>query len=294
LTMLASRNTPAFLYASLMLYGPFERPLLEAANTILEMVAPDQGRDPDDELIGATEVREAARRLVRRYREASPEFVARISLREDIGAGLMVSGRNLLISTATRMRRSRLDALLQHEVSIHLLTFINGNSQGLKIFGSGLAGYEGIQEGLGVFAECVVGGLTAARLRLLAARVVAVDAMIEGASFVESFRLLREGHGFGARIAFGIAERAYRSGGLAKDAIYLRGFREVMRVLADGGDLSAFWFGKIAAAHVPVVEELSLRGLLDRPRSIPAFLARPEAQQRIAFMRTNPSLFELI
>ena len=49
-----------------------------------------------------------------------------------------------------------------------------------------------VQEGLGVFAECAVGGLTRARLRVLAARGVAVDAMLRGASIVETFRLLNK------------------------------------------------------------------------------------------------------
>jgi hypothetical protein len=53
-------------------------------------------------------------------------------------------------------------------VSVHLLTYFNGATQGLRIFRTGLAHYEGIQEGLGVFAEWAVGGLTPARLRLLA------------------------------------------------------------------------------------------------------------------------------
>src|SRR3546814_10318856 len=75
-------------------------------------------------------VQHAAEHLIGCYRDGDPDFIAHTSLREDIGPGLMVSGRNLLISTATRMQRRRVDALLQHEVSIHLLTFINGDAQG--------------------------------------------------------------------------------------------------------------------------------------------------------------------
>jgi uncharacterized protein (TIGR02421 family) len=174
-----------------------------------------------------------------------------------------------------------------------LLTHVNGDAQGLKIFRTGLAGYEGVQEGLGVFAECAVGGLTAARLRLLGARVVVVDAMIAGAEFIDAFRLLRD-LGFGSRMAFNVAARVYRSGGLSKDAIYLRGFRQVLGLLADGSDLNPFWYGKIAARHVPVIEELAARGLLRPPRSLPQFLARPDAQARIESMRTAPPLSQLI
>ena len=52
------------------------------------------------------------------------------------------------------MPAGELEALLAHEVSVHLLTYCNGAAQGLTIFRTGLAGYdEGVQEGLGVFAE---------------------------------------------------------------------------------------------------------------------------------------------
>ncbi|MBA3511463.1 flavohemoglobin expression-modulating QEGLA motif protein [Sphingomonas sp.] len=290
LTMLACRNSGDFRYVSLTLYGPVEPALLAGAREVLDRVSGDRHRG---EAIGADAVRKAARALIADYRQADPEFNGRIEVRQDIPAGLMVSGRTLMISQSTRMPKHRLDALLQHEVSVHLLTFVNGNAQGLKIFRTGLAGYEGVQEGLGVFAECAVGGLTAARLRLLAARVVVVDAMIAGAEFIEAFRLLKD-QGFGSRMSFNVAARVYRSGGLSKDAIYLRGFRQVLDLLAAGSDLTPFWYGKIAARHVPVIEELAARGLLQAPRTLPQFLARPDAQARIATMRTAPALSQLI
>src|SRR3546814_14028600 len=98
--------------------------------------------------------------------------------------------------------------------------------------------------------------------------------MVDGAGFSFCFHILRKKHGFGPRAAFGIVARVYRSGGLAKDAIYLRGFSTVLKMLSEGKDLTPFWFGKIAAHHVPVVEELELRGLLHRPRVPPDFLSR--------------------
>ena len=290
LTMLSCRNTGDFRHVSLTLYEPVEPELLASARDILDRVP---GGLREAEAIGADSVRKAARALIADYRKADAAFNGRISVRQDIPAGLMVSGRTLMISQSTRMPRHRLDALLEHEVSVHLLTHVNGNAQGLKIFRTGLAGYEGVQEGLGVFAEYAVGGLTEARLRLLAARVVVVDAMVAGAEFVEAFRLLRN-EGFGTRMAFNVTARVYRSGGLSKDAIYLRGFKQVLDLLGAGRDLTPFWYGKIAARHVPVIEELAGRGLLRAPRTLPKFLARPDAQVRIAQMRSAPALSQLI
>ena len=290
LTMLECRNSADFRYISLTIYEPVEPDLLESGREILGNVPP---ADRSGEAIGADQVRKAATGLIADYSKLDPDFSGQVEIRKDIPAGLMVSGRTLMISQSTRMPADRLDPLLQHEVSVHLLTCVNGDAQGLKIFRTGLAGYEGIQEGLGVFAECAVGGLTATRLRLLAARVVVVDAMVSGATFVEGYRLLRD-HGLGMRMAFNVAARVFRSGGFSKDAIYLRGFKQVLDLLRTGSDLAPFWYGKIAAQHVPVIEELASRGLLRPPRSLPQFLSRPDAQTRIAAMRGGVPFSQLI
>ena len=283
LTLLATRNTPGFRPASMLLYGTVSPQLLSDAHAILATIKPDP---PSGDTIGAHEVAAAARDLVNRYRSVDERFQATVEVRDDV-AGLLVSGDRLMISSSTQMASHRLHALLSHEVSVHLLTYFNGATQGLSIFRTGLAHYERIQEGLGVFAEWAVGGLTSARLRLLAGRVVAVEAMIDGATFVEVYRRLRGELGFSARSAFDITARAFRSGGFAKDAIYLKGFRDVIDRLATGASLNSFWLGKIAQEHVGVIEELLLRGLLHAPVFVPEFLTRDSAQRRIGRLRAG-------
>jgi uncharacterized protein (TIGR02421 family) len=224
--------------------------------------------------------------VVASYRAVDDRFAAEVEVRDDV-SGLMVSGPKLMIGRDSVMPGHRLDALLAHEVSVHLLTFFNGHAQGLKIFRSGLANYEGVQEGLGVFAEWAVDGLTRTRLRLLAGRVVAVNAMQHGADFIEVYRSLVGDHGFRQRGAFGIAARVFRSGGMAKDAIYLRGFRQVVDLVASGASLAPFWLGKIAPGHAPAIEELLLRGLVHQPLFLPEFLGRPATRTRIARLQSG-------
>ena len=290
LTLLATRNTPGFRPASMLLYGAVSPQLLSDAHAILASVRPAQARGAT---IGAEQVASAARELVGRYRSVDERFEAKIEVRDDV-AGLLVSGDRLMISSATSMAAGRLDALLSHEVSVHLLTYFNGATQGLTIFRTGLAQYEGIQEGLGVFAEWAVGGLTSARLRLLAGRVVAVEAMIDGADFIDVYRRLTTDLGFNKKSAFDTTARVFRSGGLAKDAIYLKGFREVVDRVATGGSLDAFWLGKIAPEHVDAIEELLLRGLLHAPVFVPDFLSRDSAQRRIARLREGLAFDRLL
>jgi uncharacterized protein (TIGR02421 family) len=282
LTMLATRNTSAFKAASLLHYGTVGSQLLADARAILERPRP---RAPGGATVAAPEVAAAARALVERYGHG---FDATIEVRDDV-ASLLVSGRKLMIASNTTMLRARLEALLAHEVSVHLLTHFNGAAQGLTVFRTGLANYEGIQEGLGVFAEWAVGGLSAARIRLLAGRVVAVDAMLDGAGFVDVYRLLADDHGVPRKSAFDIATRVFRSGGFAKDLIYLKGFQEVIALVGAGASLDPFWIGKIARNHVEAIEELIQRNLVQPPMFKPEFLQREDVERRIARLRSQPS-----
>ena len=290
LTMLATRNTPAFRPASMFLYGAVPARLLADAKQILER---NRSRSARGQTIPASRVAEAARSLIASYTRKDAFFDAKVEVRDDV-SGLMVSRNRLLVGSSTVVPASRVDALLAHEVSTHLLTYLNGSLQGLTIFRSGLANYEGIQEGLGVFAEWAVGGLSVTRLRLLAARVVAVDAMQRGAEFMETYRLLRRDLGFSIAGAFGIATRVHRSGGLAKDAIYLDGFRAVVDHVATGGPLAPFWLGKIARTDVPAIEELLQRGLVHAPTFLPSYLNRPDAKSRIARLSSDVGLDRLL
>jgi uncharacterized protein (TIGR02421 family) len=289
MTMLATRNTASFRPASMLLYGGVTDALLGDARLVLDRVMPARSTGP---AYCAAEVAAAANALIARYRSVDERFAARVEVRDDV-SGLLVSGDRLMISSESAIAQNRLDPLLAHEVSVHLLTYFNGATQGLTIFRTGLAGYEGIQEGLGVFAEWAVGGLTPNRLRLLAGRVIAVDAMIHRADFIEVYRLLRD-NGFSRNSAFDITARVFRSGGLAKDAIYLKGFLAIVARVGSGASLDPFWLGKIAPRHVEAVDELLKRQLLRPPVFVPEFLARDDSQKRVAALRAGASLDRLL
>lgn len=290
LTMLSTRNTTAFKAASLLQYGTVGSQLLADANVILARPRP---RKSSGDVVGAQEVAEAARDLVAKYQAIDKTFDAEIQIRDDVGS-LLVSGRTLMIASSTSMLRARVDALLSHEISVHLLTHFNGATQGLTVFRTGLANYEGLQEGLGVFAEWAVGGLSSARMRLLAGRVVAVDAMLDGAEFVDVYRGLVDGHGLPRKPAFDITTRVFRSGGFAKDLIYLKGFQDVIGLIVSGASLDPFWIGKIARNHIGAIEELIQRKLVEPPLFKPEFLQRESVERRIARLRRETSFAKIL
>ena len=289
LTMLSTRNTSAFKAASLLQYGTVSSQLLADALAVLARPRP---RKPSGDVVGALEVAEAAHSLVLKYRAIDKSFDPAIEVRDDVG-GLLVSGPKLMIASSTSMLRSRLDALLSHEVRVHLLTHFNGAAQGLTVFRTGLAHYEGLQEGLGVFSEWAVGGLSPARMRLLAGRVVAVAEMLDGAEFLEVYRGLVDGHGLPRKSAFDITTRVFRSGGFAKDMIYLKGFQDVIGLVTAGAPLDPFWIGKIARDHVGAIEELIQRKLVHPPLFKPEFLQREVVERRIARLRGESSFAKI-
>jgi uncharacterized protein (TIGR02421 family) len=182
---------------------------------------------------------------------------------------------------------------LSHEVGTHLLTYYNGRAQPFRQLHVGLAGYDELQEGLAVLGEYLVGGLSRTRLRLLAARVMAAHNIVDGASFLEVYRLLHQTHEFDQKTAFTITMRTFRGGGLIKDAVYLRGLVRILDYVKNRGELEPLYVGKIAAHHLPIIKELQWREVL-RPLPLrPRFLDREDSLLRLNELRNGYSLMEI-
>jgi uncharacterized protein (TIGR02421 family) len=213
-------------------------------------------------------------------------------VRDDI-TGVFVSKGNLLIGRDARVPRLHVAATLAHEIGTHVLTYYNGQQQPLREFYTGMAGYEPLQEGLAVLAEYLVGGLSRARLRLLAGRVIAVQSIFQGADFIETFCILHKQYNFSQANAFNIAMRVYRGGGYTKDAVYLRGLMNLLSYLAQGGELEMLLLGKISHEQLSFVKELQWRKVLTPAVLRPRYLDQPETQQRLARIREGASILEL-
>ena len=288
--MLRCRGSADFLPLSTELYGAVSPLLLATAGQLLDEIAmPPQDGEQSVDAVTFARLVEAE---LDRYRQAFGDSDARVEVRDD-GSSVMVVNGDVLIASTARVPTSRVTALLQHEVGTHVVTFVNGTHQPLRLLAAGLAGYEETQEGLAVLAEHLVGGLTAARLRQLAARAVAVHHMVEGLSFSDVHRALT-GYGVPRVPAFSIAARVFRSGGLTKDAVYLRGLMDLLAHLSAGGSLDVLWLGKMALADAPLVEQLWSRGVLQEPVVHPRYLDEPAAQARLRQAGAVTSLVDLI
>ena len=162
--------------------------------------------------------------------------------------------------------------LAVHEVLGHLTAAANGRAQLIRLLELGTAGSFADQEGLALHLEDAYGLMDDARMRTLAARVVAADRMHSGASFGETARLLLDQEGLCPADAVAVAERAYRGGGVARDVGYLLGWLRVHRAL-DAGETTVdeLRSGRVSLDALAGLRELAKEGLVCAPRYQPNF-----------------------
>lgn len=290
ITLLDDRDTSRFVYESLQLFGEVSDTLIADA---LDLLGAIDTTAASDTRVGANAFAEAAERELDFYRGRYEGFAAELEIRSDI-SDLMVSHGRFLIPSNIALRARRVDPLIQHEIGTHVVTFENGRVQPLQLLTVGLPGYDETQEGLAVLAEYVTGGLDPQRLRLLAARVVAVARMLDGAEFLDIFGELRQRHGFHARVAWGITIRVVRSGGLTKDVIYLRGISRVLEFVSEWKTLEPLLLGKLSLDHAPLMEDLKERGILRPVWITPRWVEAAGAEERLARVYEGISVRDLV
>lgn len=293
LTMVEDRGTKRFLRGSQQVYGELDPDLLCLARELLDRLPPRARDDHASRSLDAEAFARRAQEELAHYRSQDPSLASAVTIRADV-PGLMVSRGQFLVGRSASVAEARTEATLAHELGTHVLTHHNGRSQPFAQLHTGMARYESLQEGLGVLAEYLVGGLSRPRLRLLAGRVLAVHCLSEGASFVETFRTLWRSEGFRQKDAFMIAMRVYRGGGLTKDAIYLEGLVKLIDYLSQGGDLELLYLGKVAFEHLSIIEELRWRQILSPGPLRPLYLDRPGVASRLERVRRGISVVDLV
>ncbi len=289
LNLLEDRETDRFVLSCQQIFGAPDDELVSLAEKILKRV---KSHTPDDKAsasLGAEEVAVAARADLSAY-GFKPEDV---EIRDDV-PGLMVSRGRFLIGRHARVAERRLRATLDHEIGVHVVTYRNGVHQTFTQLRVGMAGYEDLQEGLAVFAEHCTGGLSRPRLRQIAGRVLAVKSVLDGDSFLNTFKVLHDEHEFNMRTAFFMAMRSHRGGGFTKDIVYLRGLRFVIGHLLEGHDIVPLLAGKVSHDHLDVIEELTHRGLIRSPKVVSTVFTPERLESVVAGLKAHDGLIDVI
>lgn len=285
LELIRLRGKPGFHQASVDLFGGVPARLKHSAHAIMASARPGP---PQAHEAGLDEVLDAAAREMDWYRGHYDGFHSSVVVDDDLNSMLMVSRGRLHVAADIRIARSRVDPLIQHEIGTHVVTHHNGSRQPLTQLASGLAHYDALQEGLGVLAEYLAGYLPAGRLRVIAGRVVAADRMLHGATFADVFACLHDEHRLDTEDAFDTSVRAFRGGGLTKDAVYLAGLSDILDYLAEGEPFEDLFIGKFALSQLDTLREMIDAGWVHPPEVMPRYLGNPAALQRLERCRSIP------
>lgn len=292
ITMLNERGSKNFFYSSIRLYKGINNEICEQAELILQDIA-EQEKTHITDICDATYFQNLALQEFEYFKSQDDQFTSKVHLRDDVNI-MMVSQGELYIPSDYEMSAKEAQALIQHEVGTHVLTYYNGGKQPLQQLSVGLADYDTLQEGLAVMAEYLIGGLTANRLRTLAGRVVAGKALMDGGDFQSIFRLLTQEKGFSAENAFNITSRIMQGGGFIKDIIYLKGLVLLRNYLQDGGAYEPLLAGKFSLKHLEVVKELTERQVLHPPKLRPSYLMNESAKKRLQLIRDGLPISQMI
>ncbi len=294
LTMLNERESPGFFYGSLQVFGAVSHNLLTVAQEILEKFPADETEQNNTcGYYNTDEFAEVARQELQFLKQQYHEVKTEVEIKDSID-NMMVNKGIFNIPSGSRIRKTRANALIQHEIGTHVLTYYNGKSQPLKLLSSGVPGYEELQEGIAVLAEHLSGGLSVSRMQILAARVFAVDSLVNRNEFTQTFELLTDGYHFNPETAFYITTRVHRGGGLTKDAIYLRGLLHLIRYLKEDNPLEPLLIGKIKQEYLPVINELISRQVLKPLRIKPRYLSDAESVKKLKEIKFNTKITDLI
>ncbi len=286
--MLMAAGSPEFTRRSIRLYGrpddKYETQSftgVDAAEYLLEKT---------DHLIGGRHIVSttpdiSANRFAEQLQQAISAYFEDDTV--DVVIDNELSSKAIAGTTRIRIRGSSVfteldfDQLYQHEALVHMATALNGRRQtNLKSLGLGAPRTTRTQEGIAVFAELATQSIDISRLRRLALRIRALKQALDGADFIDCFKLFLEA-GQDEREAYKSSQRIFRGGdvrgGIAftKDSAYLKGLMET-HVLMNIAirDNQPQIVGRLFAGRLTLSDTITLgpyfeSGFLQRARYVP-------------------------
>jgi uncharacterized protein (TIGR02421 family) len=272
--MLVNIGQREFIYTSLKYYGEPSYADEKNANYLLH--------SSDYEEVGRNCLNQ--KELVERFTLAAAEWNMRckVEISNRLVASAMVSNsrKAVMLAKGISLPEKEAQALIHHELGVHMATSLNAAGQRLKIFALGLPGNTLTQEGLAILNEYQSGNMTLQRLKGLALRVMAVKEMLKGGSFRHTFSYLLEEHGMSPDAAFKLSVRVHRGGGFTKDYLYLNGVSQALG-LYEKQSITNLYVGKTGFAYLPIINEMIERQLIDAPVYSPEWLKSPRPSSAV-------------
>ena len=188
------------------------------------------------------------------------------------GVKVGIKRKQVLVNGEITKSKFKLKKAIVHEVGTHVLRSVNGKNTGFTALGNAnLVGYLDIEEGLATWNEREMNLLTESGLKKKAGLTYAIK-IGENMTFRELYNVLLSS--FSPNSAFDLTYRVKRGladtakpGIYAKDIVYFRGFRKVLKKLDDDKSLYPLLYaGKIDFKQCDWVRE----GLIPKAKIVPS------------------------
>lgn len=269
--LLASLGTEKFLYNSLRYFGrPSKKDLINAQYLLhLPPIPFEPKRVP---YLSSEEAMNTFKVGLENY-----GIKCKIELSNKVISQVMVlnSKKTILIRPDAKFTQKEANAMVEHEIGVHMVTTQNSSMQNLKVFNLGLPVNTLTQEGLAILSEYLSGNITLKRLKKIALRVVITDMMCNGADFIECFNFLTNHHQVGSNDAYTIVTRIFRGGGFTKDYLYLSGFVKILKLWHSNVSLKPLLVGKTSLDFYDTIAEMIDREVILSPEHITKSITTP-------------------
>ncbi len=242
-----------------LFHRPSEKLIYKAENLLNELENSDE-----EKTLSSNEV-------VEKIKESLKNISGwKVKYHDKHGAFVNNALQTIFINKKRKYSQNDIKRLVNHEVKVHIYRYENGRSQDSRIWGEFSEDYLVTEEGLAVYAEKVTDTLNNNCLKDYAGRVIAVDCVIKGENFKQTFERLKS-YRLNNEQAWQLSLRAHRGGGFIKDHVYLQGLYEIEDYIREGGDLSLLYVGKVNSKFSPEIKNLIERGILQKPKYFPDF-----------------------
>ncbi len=259
--MLSGLGTEKFFYNSLRYFGsPNEQ---DVKNALFLINSPNMLDEFDAENIPAEQAIDIFAKSAEVY-----GFPFKIELSNKMTSKALVNNgkKTLFLKKGAMFSKRNSQALVHHEIGVHMLTTLNAREQPIKLFRLGLPLNTLTQEGLAILSEYLSGNITITRLQELGLRVLLVNMRTRGYEFKDAYRMLVEEYNQKSENAYYLATRIYRGGGFTKDYLYLRGFRDLLNYWKSGKSLENLLVGKTSLGYIDTINEMVARGMINPPK----------------------------
>ncbi len=266
--LINSIGTPTFTEASIELYGEPDEKLSEHADKNYHNKKISKKDEP---FLSEKNVISTIKDF---FKKADLPY--KIVVLDDLSARISVKATNKLtlinLRGGAKFKYSDLLGTLAHEVETHVYRYANGQKQPYKIFGEGLAGYLATEEGLAIYnKERIYHNPRKFVTRCL--KVLAVNTALVK-SFQDTYEMLRKLRVL-PKTAFNITYRAKRGlsdtsrpGEFTREALYLKGYLEVVEYIDNGFSLEKLYIGKVGISNIPELQKLGAKP----PQYLPSYL----------------------